>query len=399
MNRSTLESQVSHHTLSRNSVSSVGPIRVMHVIDKLSVSGSGVHGITKAIEWWVPRFDQNEFQFMVCSLRAPEPAGEVLNQKGIPTVFLNKGKFSPSTLTSLLTLINVQKPHVLHLHGYGATNFGRIASLLTGVPNIVHEHAVLPKQPLYQTVADKLLSPLTTKALAVSTQVYEFMHTVRQESFKKLETLIIGIPLNEFQTPPPHQVLETRTRLGIALEEQVVCTIGRLDTQKGQTYLLKAAATILKTLPNTRFLIVGDGPDLDKLQTIAQAEGVSEQVIFTGLRRDVPALLALSDLVVIPSIFEGGPLTLLEAMNLRKPVVGTPVGFMEDLIKEGETGFLVPCRDSTQLAEKITFLLENPGLAKTMGDNARDICQHYDISRSQQRLSEIYRELAISRLP
>ena len=263
------------------------------------------------------------------------------------------------------------------------------------MPNIVHEHAVLPKQPLYQTIADRVLSPLTTKALAVSTQVYDFMHTVRQESLKKLETLIIGIPLNEFQSPAPSQVLETRARLGIAPEEPVVCTIGRLDTQKGQTYLLKAAATIIKTLPNTRFLIVGDGPDLAKLQSIAQAEGLAEQVIFTGLRRDVPALLALSDVVAIPSIFEGGPLTLLEAMNLRKPVVGTPVGFMEDLIKEGETGFLVPCHNSAQLAKKITFLLENPQLAKTIGDKARNICQNYDISYSQQRLTEIYRELAI----
>lgn len=371
------------------------PIRVMHVIDKLSVSGSGVHGITKAIEWWIPRFNKKEFQFTVCSLRAPEPAGEILNQKGISTVFLDKGKFSPSTLTGLLRLIKYEKPHVLHLHGYGATTFGRLASLFTGVPNIVHEHAVLPKQPLYQTIIDKLLSPLTTKALAVSTQVYDFMHDVRQESRKKLETLIIGIPLNEFQAPPPSQVTATREQLGIKPEEQVVCTIGRLDTQKGQTYLLRAAPAILQAFPTARFLIVGDGPDLVKLQAIAQTEGVADRVIFTGLRRDVPALLALSDVVAIPSVFEGGPLTLLEAMNLGKPVVGTPVGFMADLITEGESGLLVPCQNSSQLAEKIILLLNDPQLAKTIGNKAKNICQDYDISHSQQRLREIYRELAI----
>lgn len=394
INRSTLEKNISHYPVPSDSRPGVAPIRVMHVIDKLSVSGSGIHGITKAIEWWVPRFNKKEFQFTICSLRTPEPAGEMLNQKGIPTFFLSKGKFDPSTLTSLLRLIHYESPHVLHLHGYGATNFGRLASLLTGIPNIVHEHAVLPKQPLYQTIADRLLSPLTTKALAVSKQVHDFMHSVRQESLKKIETLIIGIPLNEFQTPAPSQVLETRTRLGIPPGQQVVTTIGRLDTQKGQTYLLKAAATILKTQPNTYFLMVGDGPNLAKLQAIAQAEGVADQVIFTGLRRDVPALLALSDVIAIPSIFEGGPLTLLEAMHLRKPVVGTPVGFMPELIKEGETGFLVPCHNATQLADKITFLLQNPQLAKAMGDRAREICQRYDISHSQQRLGEIYRELA-----
>lgn len=383
-----------HHPPSQTGASSA-PIRVMHIIDKLSVSGSGVHGITKAIEWWIPRFDKKEFQFMVCSLRSPEPAGEILNQKGIPTVFLSKRKFSPTTLTGILRLINYEKPDILHLHGYGATTFGRIASLLTGVPNIVHEHAVLPKQPIYQTIVDKLLSPLTTKALAVSTQVYEFMHTVRQENRKKLETLIIGIPLDEFQAPPPAQVSAIRQQLGITAEESVICTIGRLDVQKGQTYLLKAAPAILQAFPNTRFLIVGDGPDLSKLQAIAQTEGVSERVIFTGLRRDVPTLLALTDVVAIPSIFEGGPLTLLEAMNLSKPVVGTPVGFMADLIKDGESGLLVPCHNVSQLAEKIIFLLQNPQLAKTMGNRARHICQNYDISRSQQRLREIYQELVV----
>ncbi|MEM9809039.1 MAG: glycosyltransferase family 4 protein [Cyanobacteria bacterium P01_D01_bin.56] len=391
MKRLTLATQVPETS---TSMKRTEPIRVMHVIDKLSVAGSGVHGITKAIEWWVPRFNKKEFQFTVCSLRTPEPAGELLNRKGIPTVFLDKGKFSPGTLTALMRLMKYEQPHVLHLHGYGATNFGRLASWLTGVPNIVHEHAVLPKPPLYQSVADTLLSPLTTKALAVSTQVYDFMHAVRKERRNKLETLIIGIPLDEFQAPPQQQVQATRSQLNIAPAEPVICTIGRLDAQKGQTHLLRAAPKILQTFPKARFLIVGDGPDLRKLQSLVKTEGITERVTFTGLRRDIPALLSLSDVVAIPSIFEGGPLTLLEAMNLAKPIVGTPVGFMPDLIEDGKSGFLVPCRNASQLAEKIIFLLQHPQVAKTMGQQAQDICQNYDISRSQQRLGEIYRDLA-----
>lgn len=378
----------------QSTLNTAEPIRVMHVIDKLSVSGSGVHGITRAIEWWIPRFDPQQFQFTVCSLRAPELAGELLRQKGIPVVFLNKGKFDPSTLTRLIALIKRKRIHVLHLHGYGATNFGRLASLLTGIPNIVHEHAILPDPPLYQRLADTLLSPLTTRAIAVSKPVRDFMCRVRQENPKKLETLIIGVPLAEFQAPDAKTVLETRTQLGITPEEQVVCTVGRLDTPKGHTYLLKAAVAILKELPQTRFLIVGDGPELSQLKAVSQQEGVAERIIFTGLRQDVPALLALSDVAAIPSINEGGPLTLLEAMNLQKPVVGTPVGFMGDVIQDGETGFLVPCKSVKQLADKLIFLLKNQQLAQKMGERAWQICQNYDISSSQQRLSEIYRELA-----
>ncbi len=367
------------------------------MIDKLSVSGSGVHGITKAIEWWIPRFDSERFQFTVCSLRNPEPAGEVLEKKGIKVFFLSKGKFDFSTLTSLMALVKREQVDVLHLHGYGATNFGRLTSLLTGIPNIVHEHVVFADQPLYQTVADTLLAPLTTKALAVSEPVREFMHTVRKEREKTLETLIIGIPLAEFQAPAAAEVEETRDRLGISPQEQIVCTVGRLDIQKGQKYLLEAASAILQSCPQTRFLIVGDGPELDSYKAIAQKAGISEKVIFTGLRQDVPALLALSDVIAIPSIFEGGPLTLLEAMNLNKPVIGTPVGFMGELIDDGTTGFLVPCKDAQTLADKAVFLLQHPEAAQRMGTAGGEACKQYDISQSVNRLDEIYAELAAKR--
>lgn len=86
----------------------------------------------------------------------------------------------------------------------------------------------------------------------------------------------------------------------------VVCTLGRLDTVKGQIYLLKAAVSILKELPQTRFLIVGDSPERAMLQSEAQQQGIAEQVIFTGFRQDIPAILALSDIVAIPSLYEGG---------------------------------------------------------------------------------------------
>ncbi|ESA35871.1 group 1 glycosyl transferase [Leptolyngbya sp. Heron Island J] len=394
MKRSTLEHQISNSTMSRQSDSRVAPIRVMHVIDKLSVSGSGVHGITKAIEWWIPRFNQQEFQFTVCSLRSPEPAGEILNQQGIPTVFLNKGKFSLTTLTSLLSLIRHEKPHILHLHGYGAANFGRLASLLTGIPNIVHEHAVLPNQPFYQTLADTLLSPLTTRALAVSEAVREFMIHERKVQPTKLETLVIGLPLAACQAPHSEELREKRADLGIADDEQIVCTVGRLDTQKGQIYLLKAAALILRELPKTRFLIVGEGPDRSMLQSVAQEEGIAEQVVFTGFRNDVPALLTMSDIVAMPSLWEGLPLTLLEAMNLHKPVVGTYAQGIGEVIQDQETGFLVPIKNVDFLAARIIYLLKNPHLARTMGEQGWKRCQDYDIMHSVQRLSDMYRTLS-----
>ena len=369
------------------------PIHVMHIIDKLSVSGSGVHGITKAFEWWTPRFDSQQFRFSVCSLRAPEKAGKTLEEKGAQVFFLEKGKFDPTTLSSLLKLIKQHKPDILHLHGYGASNFGRLASLMTGLPNIVHEHAVLPNQPLYQTVADQLLAPVTTRAIAVSEGVANFLTQQRSVSPNKLETLIIGLPLNSVSEYSEAEIQEKRQQLGISSSEKIVSAIGRLDTQKGQIYLLEAAEKILQKLPNTRFLIVGDGPDLEMLKATAEAKGIEKDIIFTGFRRDVPALLAMSDMVAMPSLWEGLPLALLEAMNLNKAVVGSAAPGIEEVIQDGTTGFIVPVKDADALADKLTVLLQDSALTQRMGQAAGEASKQYDIQRSVNRLSELYKTL------
>jgi glycosyltransferase involved in cell wall biosynthesis len=369
------------------------PIRVMHIIDKLGVSGSSIHGITQVLAQSTPLFDPQQFQFSVCSLRPAEPAGDVLKRVGVQPYFLGRGKFDPRTITDLLALVKQERPHILHLHGFGAGNFGRIVSLLTGLPNIVHEHVVIMHQPLYQTIAETLLSPLTTRAIAISKPVRDYMVKYRKIRPQKLETFFYGLPLDQFQVPSTAEIQKQRDLLGIAPDEQVVCTVGRLDTQKGQIYLLQAARLILRKRPRTRFLIVGDGPDRAMLEATAQQTGIAKQVIFTGFRTDVATLISLSDVFAIPSLWEGGPITLFEAMNLRKPVVGTPVGLMGEVIQPEETGFLVSCEDADSLAEKLLIILDDKALSQAMGRKGWQLCQQYDISGYVHRLEKIYREL------
>ena len=370
------------------------PIRVLQIIDKLEIGGSSIHGITQLLKWWIPCFDKNKFEVTVCNLRARGSGGEFLEKGGISVVYLNKDKFSPSTLVELLKLIKEQKIQILHLHGYGAANFGRLASWLTGVPNIVHEHAVLIDQPFYQTIADALLSPLTTKAIAVSNSVKEFMCQRRKINPSKIKTFIAGLPLSEFSYPEVGLINAKRNELGIADKETVVTVIGRLAEMKGQIYFIRAAADIIRSYPLTRFLVVGDGPDREFLEREAKQLNLGDRLLFTGFCKEVPTMLALSSIIVIPSINkEGGPLTLLEAMNIGRPVIGTPTGMMPDVIVEGETGYVVPPKDVPSLADKLSILLGDPLLAKKMGENGRNECQKYDIRFAVGHLSDIYEEL------
>ncbi|MCA9471130.1 MAG: glycosyltransferase family 4 protein [Nitrospirales bacterium] len=372
------------------------PIRILHIIDKLEIDGASIHGITQTLKWWIHCHDSSQFEATVCNLRARESGGKFLERSGISVVYLDKGKFAPSTLTDLMKLIRQLRPHVLHLHGYGSANFGRLASWLTGVPNIVHEHAVLIDQPFYQTIADTILSPLTTKAIAVSNSVKEFMHRRRKINPSRIDIRIVGLPLSELSQFDATSIAMKRSELGISEKETIVSVVGRLAEMKGQIYFIRAAAELIKTYPLTRFLIVGDGPDRELLEREAQRLKLGDRLFFTGFYEDVSIMFALSNIIVIPSINkEGGPLTLLEAMNSGKPVIGTPTGMMPDVIVEGETGYIVPPKDVSALVDKLSTLLGNPLLAKEMGEKGWKVCREYDVAYSSKHLEGIYKDLAM----
>jgi len=369
----------------------------LQILDKLGVKGSMVHGVSRALSWWIPRFDPAEFEIAVCSLRAPEPAIEVFRAAGIEVTFLAKGKFDPTTLSALMALIDREKPDLLHLHGYGATTFGRLAGFLKGVPRLVHQHSPLPNQPVYQTIADFVLAPMTTRAVAVSESVRDFMVRKRHVAPELIETFFVGVPIDDFRLPDDDVLAATRSELDICADNRVVATVGRLDTAKGQVYLLEAARRVLDQLPTARFLIVGDGPDADMLQGRAAALGIEQGVRFTGYRSDVPAILGISDVVAMPSLWEGKPIALLEAMNLGKPTVGTPAVLSEDVMSAGDVGLTVPFRDSAALAEKLLVLLRDPALAHEMGARAKTRARAYDVSITVDHLSRIYREMTGAR--
>jgi glycosyltransferase involved in cell wall biosynthesis len=341
--------------------------------------------------------DRSEFQFSVCSLRAPEEAARFFEEKGIDVQFLSRGKFDPRTLPDLLKIIRDQQPDILHLHGYGATNFGRLAGALKGIPRIVHEHVVIEDQPAYQTLADAVLSPLTTRAIAISPTVEKFMVERRKIDPDQIDCFFYGIPLSDFTTSSESVIQRKRQELGIKPEQPIVCSVGRLDKQKGQTYLLSAAKDVVAQVPDVVFLVVGDGPAFASLKEQRDRLGLADSVIFTGHRDDVPDLLAMSDVVALPSLWEGGPITLFEAMSVGKPVVGTPVGLMPEVIEEGRTGHLVPVEDAESLAARLVELLDHPERAAKMGKEAHKAVQKYDLSNAVERLTGLYRDIASAR--
>jgi glycosyltransferase involved in cell wall biosynthesis len=185
-----------------------------------------------------------------------------------------------------------------------------------------------------------------------------------------------------------------RSGLGLGARDRVVLTVGRLAEQKGHRSLCRAVPAILERVPNARFLWAGDGPLEGELRALACRLGVDETVRFLGRRDDVPDLLGAADLFVLPSLFEGLPLAVLEAMAAGLPVVATRAGGTAEVVDDGVTGHLVPAGDVAALADAVADLLRHPARARAWGRAGRARFEReFHAGRMARETAEVYRGL------
>ena len=372
-------------------------IKVLHVADKLSVGDSTIHGVTRLLSWWIPRFDRSRYDVSVCSLRKRDRAGQYLESIGISVSYLNRGKFDPLTMTDLLCLLKREKVDILHLHGYGATTFGRLCSMLKDIPCLVHEHMYDVNIPSYQRVADFTLSRFTTQAIAVSESVKDFIVHYRSVPTEKVKVIYNGIPLEALDSSlssikPTHEQT-WKKKLNVPMSHKVIGIVGRLHPIKGHHYFLEAAQKVLKEYKDVTFLVVGDGELMESLKELSRSLGIVKEVIFMGHCNDVPSLLTEIDIKVIASLSEGVPLTLFEAMAAGCAIVATNVGGIGEIIEDKVTGYLVPAKNSKALAEKMLSLLTDGDSCQEMAIRARKKSEYYDIRNTVQQLELCYKEV------
>ena len=368
-------------------------IRVLHIADKFGVSGSSVHGVTRLFAWWMPRFNPARCCAKLVGLRPPDAACATLEQTGIEVISLGKGKFDVSTVPAIVNLIRKERAQIVHLHGYGAANFGRVAARIAGVKAVVHEHFVDPAMPVYQGPCDYLLRWWADRGIAVSGSVKEFMVQKRHLPENRVEVVFNGAPLREFAPLPAPAVAAERQKWGLRDDDLVVGSIGRLDEQKGNCYLLQAVASIRARWPRLKVLIVGDGPYLESLKTQSRDLGIASDVIFTGFQSQIPVLQSLLRIQVFPSLWEGTPLTMFEAMAMRRTIVSTNVDGLGEVLRDNHDARLVPSRDTGRLANAIEDLLAHPETAARMAVEAGISSQRFDIQRTVDRMQEIYEEI------
>ena len=350
-----------------------------------------MHGVKRLFSWMIPRFDPQRFNVSLVSLRKKDLSEETLESFGIDITYLHKSKFDPATLTALLKVIDRQRIDILHLHGYGATTFGRIAGAMRRLPTILHEHANLTDTPWFQKVADRLLEPTTDIAIAVSRSTAEFVISARRMPAHKVKVVYLGVPLEEFsRTRSSDEIASARAELGLGPADFAIGTVTRLHDSKGNIYLVEAAKTVIERRPNARFFVIGEGPLLPELQARAQALGLGDRFVFSGFARDVARVVSAFDISVFPSLWEGTPLTVFEALAMGKPIVATDADGLIDVLTPARDALIVPRRNAAALADAIVRLIDEPETRVRLGNAARETGRAYDIAAFVAKMERLY---------
>ena len=366
-------------------------LNILQVCDHLGWEGSRMHGVKRLFGWMIPRFDADRFNVSLVSLRRKDLSKETLEDQGIDITYLHRSKFDPATLPALLKVIDRKRIDILHLHGYGATTFGRLAAAVRHLPAILHEHANLTDTPWYQKIADRALERYTDIAIAVSQSTADFVIGPRQIPASKVKVVYPGVPLDEFSCErTPAEIATARADLGVRQGEFAIGTITRLHESKGNNFLIDAASRVVAMRPHARFYLVGEGPLLPDLRAQAERLGLGDRFVFAGFRRDVAAALSAFDLSVFPSLWEGTPLTGFEALAMGKPIVATDADGLLDILSDGHDAVVVPKRNAGALAEKIVWAIDHPEDRARLAAAARVSGRRYDITVFVRKMERLY---------
>ena len=265
----------------------------------------------------------------------------------------------------LRKLLRSERFDLVHAHVYSSAAASALATAGTGTPLVVTEHT----EALWQGRNGRLFSRLMYRGVA---RVIAVSGAIRSRLIER-----DGVPPARI-TVVPNSVPPSRGSHGDTLpipsdlgQGPMVGMVARLQPEKGVTNFLKAAAHVAKEFPQARFVVVGDGPLREELFRLAEDLRVHERVLFLGFRPDAQALIKMMDVVAVPSVSEGTPLVVLEAMAAGVPVVASSVGGIPDQIRPGHEGILVPPGDPDALARALIKILREPELARRMGEAGR----------------------------
>ena len=356
--------------------------RIFYLITELEIGGA-----EKALYELVTHLDRKRFEPIVACLSGRGPIFDRLTEKGIEVIPIDmRGWWDLAGWLRLRRALRANRPHVLHTFLFHANFVGGLAAIRSQIGTKIASIRV--EEPRFRHLwVECLTQGLTDVFTCVSESARQYTHRRAHVPMNKLVVVPNGVDPSDCDVP----VMAPPPEWRLPEEAPVVAFVGRLDRQKNPLLLLRAAARVVREVPETVFAFAGTG----RLETRCRAEadrlGLSDSIRWLGWLSDTRPLLARMELVALPSSWEGMPNVILEAMACGKPAVAANVGGCAELIVEGETGFLVPPGDEAALAERILRLLRDAALRRRLGAAARQrVEREFSIAAMVERNESLY---------
>lgn len=364
-----------------------GKINMLQMVNGFAIGG----GEMKVLEL-VQRLDRERYNITVCSVGQGGPL-EAEFRKAIDRVEVYQKKFSfdISLVSKVASLMKEQRIEVLQTTLFYADVIGAYAAHLAGVPVVISWEPVTG--PFYSRHywAYKLAMLKIDRVVAVSEDIRQRVIRERKLSPEQVVTIHYGVDVEKFT--PERQVLK-KTDIGVSDDHLIVGTVGRFDHPKGHKYLIDAVPEIVQKFPKVRFVFAGDGPLRKEVEQQINKLGLNDYFILLGFRRDVKQLLGVFDLFVLPSLSEGLPNAILEAMACSKPVVATAVNGVVEVVEDDVTGFLVPPKNSSEMAKAIIKMVKLSDEMKGMGKRGRErVIKHFSVEQQIEKFEDLYLSL------
>ena len=364
------------------------PLRVLWLIDSLTL------GDAESLVPFSEALDRSKFELIVGSLQpiAGSPIEERLRAAKIDVVHI------PS-FGRLFAFVKERGIGVIHVHRTQAAIWGAWASRSRKIPVVATLHQAPTAEPLTKREGFRewlmlvLLNWRRARLIAVSEAVRQGFVAKYRYSPKKIDVIYKGVKPVRFERRNRERAIQLRGTFGFPADAIVITTVAGLRPSKGIDVLLRAMQPVVTRFPNARLLIAGEGPQREQWSALAQHLGVAGAVTWAGHRKDVPAILAGSDLFVLPSREEEFPAVLLEAMAAELPIVATSVGGVPEIIDSPAVGALVAPRDPAALGAEIVRMLEDEPRRRATGAAARRrVAEAFPIEPWINGLSTAYRE-------
>lgn len=359
---------------------------VMHLIVKLPIGG-----MENMLYKVVKNYNRELFNPLVCCIKEGGYFAEKLKEEGIKVYILNRmhrHQFDFKAISEIIRILNYENIHILRTHAYHANLYGRIAAKIAKTPVVISSsHSVyenFKKPKFHRRLFNFFLSNFCDAIVAVSKTVAKDIERFDKVSKDKIKVIYNGIELDRFIINKNKD--ETRSLFRLPKEKILIGTLGRLDRPKGIEYLIKAVEGL-----NLSLVIGGDGPLRKELEDLAKALNIDVYFLGKIEPEKVPLFLNCLDIFCFPSLWEGMPVTVIEAMAVGLPIIASDLEPLKEVL--ADCGIYFPKGDTKKLRELILSLIDNEKERLLLGKKAQDRAKIFSIKNTVNQYENLFLEI------